>query len=113
MKNRNVEIVEKYLNALKNKDLSLADLADELEFEDPVAGKGRGAENLKAFLTGFLPAVTEIRILRHVCEDNYVVTHFEADGVFGRIPVLEMFRIEDEKIVEIIGYYDPRAILGH
>lgn len=113
MKNRNIEIVEAYLNALKYKDLALVNLADELEFEDPVAGKGKGAENLKAFLTGFLPAVTEIRIFRHVCEDNYVVTHFEVDGVFGKIPVLEMFRIEDGKIVEIVGYYDPRPVLGN
>ena len=48
------------------------------------------------------------RKVRHVCEGDYVATHFEVDGVFGLLPIMEMFKVEDGKITEAIGYFDPR-----
>jgi limonene-1,2-epoxide hydrolase len=112
MKEENIKAVEGYLNALKTKDLSLAPFADDIYFEDPIAGKNRGAENFRAFLSGFLPAITDVRVVRHVSEGDYVTTHFEVDGVFGVIPIMEMFKIEDGRITEAIGYFDPRPIIG-
>jgi len=41
-----------------------------------------------------------------------VVTHWEVDGVFGIITILEKFRVRDGKITEACGYFDPRPILG-
>lgn len=112
MREKNIETVEKYLHSLKNRDLSLAPFADDLEFEDPIAGKHSGAENFKAFLEGFLPAINDVKIFRHICEDDTVVTHFEVDAIFGIIPILELFRVKDGKITEIRGFYDPRPVLG-
>lgn len=112
MKEENIKAVEAYLNALKVKDLSLAPFADDILFEDPIAGKHSGAENFRAFLSGFLPAIIDVRIHSHVCEDDFVVTHWEVDGVFGIVTILEKFRVESGKITEAIGYYDPRPILG-
>ena len=112
MKEEKTKAVEAYLNALKQKDLSLASFADDLKFYDPVAGSGAGAENFKAFLQGFLHAINDIRVINHVCEDDFVVTHFEVDTVFGIIPILEKFRVEDGKITEAFGLFDPRPILG-
>ena len=112
MKEENVLAVESYLNALKQKDLSLAQLADDISFSDPVSGNGSGLENFQAFLTGFLPAINDVRIHRHVCEGEYVVTHWEVDAIFGIIPILEMFRVQEGKITETIAYFDPRPILG-
>lgn len=112
MKEENIAVVEDYLNALKVKDLSLAPLADHIAFEDSVAGKITGAENVRAFLSGFLPAINDIKIIQHICEGEYVVTHWEADAVFGIIPIMEKFRVQNGKITEAVGYFDPRPILG-
>lgn len=112
MKNENIQAVEAYLKALELKDLSLAPLADDMYFEDPVAGKNHGAENFRAFLSGFLHSINEVRLIRHIAEGDHVATHFEVDGVFGVIPIIEIFRIENGKIIEAIGYFDPRPILG-
>lgn len=112
MKEENIKTVETFLNALKQKDLSLVPFADDLIFEDPIAGKNTGAENFKAFLSGFLPAINDVRILQHVCEGEYVVTQWEVDGVFGIVSILEKFRVESGKITEAFGYFDPRPILG-
>lgn len=112
MKEENINAVEAYLHALKQKDLSLAPFAEDIAFEDPVSGKNTGAENFRAFLSGFLPAINDIRIHKHVCEDDFVVTHWEVDTVFGIIPILEKFRVREGKITEAFGFYDPRPILG-
>jgi len=112
MREETVKTVEAYLNALKQKDLSLAPLAGDVAFEDPIAGKNTGADNFRAFLSGFLPAINDVRVLSHICEDDYVATHWEVDTVFGIIPILEKFRVSDGKIVEAIGFYDPRPIIG-
>ena len=112
MREEKIRAVEAYLNALKQKDLSLAPFADDLKFSDPVAGKNAGAENFRAFLAGFLPAIDDVRVVSHICEDDFVVTHFEVDGVFGIIPILEKFRVEGGKITEAHGFFDPRPILG-
>lgn len=112
MSEENIKAVESYLNGLKTKDLLKVPFAEDIYFEDPIAGKNRGSENFRAFLSGFLPAITDVRVLRHVAEGDYVATHFEVDGVFGVIPILEMFRIEGGKITEAIGYFDPRPIIG-
>ena len=112
MREENIKVVEAYLNAMKQKDLSLAPFADDLAFTDPVAGSNTGAENFKAFLSGFLPAINDITVHSHVCEDEFVVTHWEVDTVFGIIPILEKFRVRDGKIIEALGFFDPRPILG-
>ncbi len=108
----NIKAVEAYLNGLKHRDLSLAPFADDIAFEDSVAGKVEGAENVKAFLSGFLPAINDVKIIQHICEGEYVCTHWEADAVFGIIPIMEKFRVQDGKITEAVGYFDPRPILG-
>ena len=112
MKEENIKAVEAYLNALKQKDLNLAPFADDLKFSDPVAGVDESAEKFKAFLEGFLPAINDLRVLSHVCEDDFVVTHWEVDTVFGIIPILEKFRVCEGKITEAFGFFDPRPILG-
>ena len=112
MRKGNIRVVESYFEALQKKDLSLALLADDLKFEDPIAGQDIGAENFKAFLSGFLPAISEVKIFSHVCEGEYVVTHFAVVTVFGIIFILEKFRVENGKISELNGFYDPRPIIG-
>ena len=113
MRDENVQIVEKYLNSLKQQDLSDAPLAEDVCFENPVVGKGEGLEDMKAWLTGYLAAFHDVRVLQHICEGEFVVTHWEADSAFGTFQVLEKFRVRDGLIIEAISFLDPRPIFGH
>ena len=112
MKEENIKVVESYLNALRNKDLTHAPLADDVRFDNPISGEHTGSENLKAFLDGFLLAINDIKIVQHVCEGENVVTLWEANTVFGIISILEKFRVQDKKICETHSFFDPRPILG-
>jgi limonene-1,2-epoxide hydrolase len=112
MREENILVVEQYLTALQKHDLSLAPFADDIDFEDPVAGKIKGGENAKAFLSGLLPAINDVKVIQHICEGEYVITHWEVDAVFGIIPILEKFRIQGGKLTEAIGFFDPRPVIG-
>ena len=112
MDSENVRIVEAFLNALKNKDLSGAPIAEDLIFADPMMGEGQGADALKAFLSGFFPALSDVQIIRHVAEGEYVATYWEVDGLFNKISIFELFRVQNGKIVEFRSFYDPRPIVG-
>lgn len=112
MENENVRVVEAFLNALKNKDISDAPVADDLVFADPLMGEGQGADALKAFVSGFFPALNDVRIIRHVSEGEYVATQWEVVGFFDTVPIFELFRVRDGKIIEFRAFYDPRPIVG-
>ena len=112
MSKRNIEIVEEFLSAMREKDLSCAPLADEMTFENPIAGKGAGAETFRAFMSGFLPAIKDIKIISHISEGDAIAVRWQADSVFGIIHIGEFFRIRDCKIVETVSYFDPRPIIS-
>jgi len=112
MNNQNIEAVEAYIYSLKEKDLSKAPLADDVSFEDPLTPKLNGSNAVKEFLEKFLPAIKGVRIESHLTENDYVATLWEADTVFGIIPIFERFHVVDGKIKEIRAYLDPRPITG-
>lgn len=108
----NVRIVERFLECLKAKDFTGAPISSDIYFLEPLMGEGRGAAALKAFVAGFFPALTDVRIIEHICQGDRVATRWEVDGVFGIIPIFELFRIRDGEIVEFRAFYDPRPIIG-
>ena len=112
MKNKNVAVVEGYLKCLESGELSGADLAENIRFDDPIAGRGSGSDNFRAFLGGFLPALDRITIIQHICEGEFVASHFIVDSSFGPIPILCKFRVIDGRICEAYSFYDPRPVLG-
>lgn len=112
MENDNIKTVEAYLESLKNHDLSAAPIADDICFENPISGADCGSDHLRSFLAGFILAIRDVRVLRHVSKDDHVATHWEVDSDFGTVRVLEMFEIRDGKIVDTVAYFDPRPILG-
>ncbi len=110
MSNKNVEAVESYLAALREKDLSRAPLAADVSFEDPLTPELSGREAVLQFLSGFLPAFKGVTVRRHIAEGEYVATMWDADTSFGVIPIFECFRVADGEIKEIKAYLDPRPI---
>ncbi len=110
MKNPNLKVVESYLYALRDKDLSKAPLAPDVIFEEPLTPTLNGAEAVLAYLPNVLPLINDVRIKRHIEDGEYVATMWEADTPLGMIPVCECFRVVDGQIKEVSAYFDPRPI---
>ncbi|HEX8174769.1 MAG TPA: nuclear transport factor 2 family protein [Pyrinomonadaceae bacterium] len=110
MRESNIEAVEGYLNAIRSKDLSSAPVAPDIFFTDPLVGEMTGVEAWRGFVGQLLPAISGVSVKQHVAEGDRVATLWEADTVWGVIPVLELFRIEDGRIKEARAFLDPRPI---
>lgn len=106
----NVEVVESYLDGLRNKDLSDVPFDSDGIFESPLSPRLEGRVQVVELLTGLFPVISDIRIERHIAEGDYVATVFDLDTTFGVIPVFDCFRVSDGLLKQIRPYYDPRPI---
>lgn len=110
MRESNIEAVEGYLDAVRSGDLSRAPVAADIFFTDPLIGELEGEEAWRGFVGQLLPAVNGVTVRQHVAEGDRVATLWEADTVWGIIPILELFRVEDGRIKEARAFLDPRPI---
>lgn len=110
MRESNIEAVEGYLDAIRSKDLTSAPIAPDIFFTDPLVGELTGEEAWRGFLSQVLPAISGVRVEQHIAEGDRVTTLWEADTVWGVIPILELFRVEDGKVKEARAFFDPRPI---
>jgi limonene-1,2-epoxide hydrolase len=110
MRESNIEAVEGYLDAIRSKDLSRAPIAPDIFFTDPLVGELKGEEACRGFLAQILPAINGVSVKQHVAEGDFVSTLWEADTVWGVIPILELFRVEGGRIKEARAFLDPRPI---
>jgi SnoaL-like domain len=110
MENPNIKIVESYLDAIRTKDLSKAPVDQEIRFEDPLTTPGSGIKAWTDFVSGMLPALSGVRVRQHIADGDRVATLWEADTIWGVIPIFEYFRIEQGRIKEALAFMDPRPI---
>ncbi|MCA1589354.1 MAG: nuclear transport factor 2 family protein [Acidobacteria bacterium] len=76
--------------------------ADDLRFDNPISGKGVGAEGYRRFLSGFLPSINQIETRQIIAEGEFVAVHWDADTIFGIISVLQMCRIREGMITDSV-----------
>ncbi len=108
----NVATATAFFDAMKNKDLSQAPLADNVSYDGPLSGEMiRGRDHVSRFLGVYLPVINGVRIVRQIAEGDLVATVWQADTSFGQISIVYVFRLEAAKIAEIEAFYDPRGFL--
>jgi limonene-1,2-epoxide hydrolase len=101
-----------FLNAMQGKDLSQAPLAASVSYTGPLSGEViRGRDHVMRFLSVYLPVINNVRIVRHIADANFVATVWQADTSFGQISLVYVFRVENDQVVEIQAFYDPRGFL--
>lgn len=110
MDSSNIEIVESYIYALRDKDLSKIPFASDVVFAEPLTPTLVGVDAVLAYLPNVFPLVKGVQIKRHISEGEYVATLWEVETPMGVIPLFECFRIVGGQIKEISAYFDPRPI---
>ena len=105
-----VAAVERYFNALKDKNLAEVPFAPDVVFEGPLSPKLTGAEVVREFLNGILPGIRGIHIQRHIAEGEFVATIFDMETDFGVIPMCDTFRIVNGQVAQIRPFFDPGRV---
>jgi SnoaL-like protein len=108
----NVAATTAFMNAMRDKDLSHAPLAEDVCYHGPLSGEPlRGRGHVSRFLQVYLPVIHDVRLIRQIAEGDYVATVWQAETSFGSISLVYVFRLAAGKIVEIQAFYDPRSFL--
>lgn len=108
--NVSVEIVDRYLDALRTGKLEDVPFADDVTFESPLAARVTGRDAVADTLRGILPAVLGLTVRDHIAEGEFVASRFELETPFGRIEVFDRCRVVNGLLAEIRPFYDPRPI---
>ena len=111
MRDEVVQVVSRYIDAVRRNDPSNLPLHPEVIGEFPM-NTYRGAESFITALEPFSRIVKSIEVVRLVVDGEHCVAILDIDTVFGLIPFAEHIRVVDGMIVSVRGYYDPRPLLG-
>ena len=110
--NPNIAVVEAYLKALKEGDLSQAPLAENIQREGPLVDSPvRGRANVERLIKPLFPVIKDLRVRRHVADGEWVATLYVITFVFVKLQIFELFWVKDGLIQEARAFFDPREML--
>ena len=108
----NTAIAESYLEAIRTKDPTKAMFAPEVTLQFPLSPrKIVGRESVIEYVLSLLPGIDDVKLERHMTGGDYVATLWEAQTVWGTVPICSVFRIADGLIQEIRSFWDPRPVM--
>lgn len=103
-----------FFAAMERKSLEEAPIAEDSSYESPLTPEPiAGREHLIRFIGAYLPAMKEVRVIRHIAGGDHVATIWQAGTVFGigTISLVYVFRVEAGLIAAIQAFYDPRGFI--
>ncbi len=107
----NTAIAETYLEAIRTKDPTKAKFAPEVTLQFPLSPrKIVGRDSVIEYVLSLLPGIDGVKLERHMTGGDYVATLWEAETVWGTVPICSVFRIADGLIQEIRSFWDPRPV---
>ena len=110
MREQAVQVVEKYIDAVRRNDASSLPLDPNAVCEFPT-NTYRGAASFQKGLDNFARIVKSIEVIRLVVDGEHCVAILNIDTVFGPIPLAEHMHVVNGQIISIRGYCDPRPML--
>ncbi len=105
-----IQVVQKYIDAVRRNDASALPLHPDAVCEFPT-NTYRGAAAFRKGLDEFARILKGIEVVRLVVDGEHCVAIVNVDTVFGRIPFAEHLHVVDGEIVSIRGYCDPRPMV--
>jgi hypothetical protein len=111
MREQVVEVVQRYIDAVRRNDATALPLHPDAVCEFPT-NTYRGAASFKEGLEHFFRIMKSIDVIRIVVDGEHCVAILIIDTVFGPIPFAEHIHVANGEIVSIRGYCDPRPMLS-
>jgi hypothetical protein len=111
MREEVIQVVEKYIDAVRRNDASALPLHPNAVCEFPT-NTYHGAASFKKGLDQFARIMKSIHVIRLVIDGEHCVAILNIDTVFGPIPFAEHIHVKNREIVSIRGYCDPRPMLS-
>lgn len=112
--NKNILIVEQFINGLKNRDIDQLPLHQDVILHSPLRPGHiiKGRSEMRKFLADAFPKIpiTGAVIEKHITQDHCVCTHWELHVNEIKVPIFDYFEIEDDLLTVIRPYFDPAPL---
>lgn len=108
MANSNINVAQRYFDALMKKDFSALPLAADVVMESPLTPRLSGQQSVLEFLEGLASVTKSVRVLDFIVEGDKVAVEFQIETAQGLIPGFECFEISDGLIKKLRPYFDAR-----
>jgi hypothetical protein len=96
----NTAIAETYLEAIRTKYPSKALFAPEVTLQFPLSPRKLvGRETVVEYVPSLLPGIDDVKLERHMTGGEYVATLWEAQTVWGTVPICSVFRIAEGPVM--------------
>jgi hypothetical protein len=102
------QVVETYLRCVVSGNFSELPITEDYGSESPRSGLLRGRAAVD-YLRTIGPEMADIRIVQHVVEGDYVVTHFEEVTAEGTLPIVGIFEVRDGRVRFVRVFFDTAA----
>ena len=106
------QAIDAYFDGFNARDLSRMPIAEDVHFKAPVNPEPViGLEALRPFLENVFSQFDRIVVQRTIVEGEFasVMLDYHLPGV-PPIPMVDLFRVVDGKVVEILPYFDTKLI---
>ena len=102
---RKIKVIEQYFRCVVDGNLKALPLTDDYGSESPQSGVLEG-EKAIAFLGMIGAEMSDIRVVQHIVDGDFVATHFEEITARGILPVVGLFELRGDKVCFVRVFFD-------
>ena len=104
-RDRKVKVIEQYFRCVVDGNLKDLPVTDGYGSESPQSGIVRG-EKAITYLGMIGAEMSDIRVVRHIVDGDFVATHFEEITARGILPVVGLFELRGYKVCFVRVFFD-------
>ena len=102
---RKIKVIEQYFRCVVDGNLKALPLTDDYGSESPQSGVLEG-DKASAFLGMIGAEMSDIRVVQHIVDGDFVATHFEEITTKGILPIVGLFELRGDKVCFVRVFFD-------
>ena len=102
---RKIKVIEQYFRCVVDGNFKALPLTDDYGSESPQSGVLEG-EKAIAYLGMIGAEMSDIRVVQHIVDGDFVATHFEEITARGILPVVGLFELRGDKVCFVRVFFD-------
>ena len=102
---RKIKVIEQYFKCVVDGNLKALPVTDDYGSESPQSGTLNG-EKAIAYLGMIGAEMSDVRVVQHIADGDFVATHFEEITIKGILPIVGLFELRDDKVCFVRVFFD-------
>jgi hypothetical protein len=102
---RKIKVIEQYFRCVVDGNLKALPITDDYGSESPQSGILERDKAI-AYLGMIGAEMSDIRVVQHIVDGEFVATHFEEITARGILPIVGLFQLKGDKVCFVRVFFD-------